>query len=45
MPKLLSVLIFIARSDKTFAPWRRIFQAEAQSPESGASPVPQEEKM
>lgn len=29
MPQQLSLLIFIAQSDKTFAPWRRIFQAEA----------------
>lgn len=32
MPQLLSLLILIARSDKTFASWRRIFQAEARSP-------------
>lgn len=29
MPQPLSLLIFIAQSDKAFAPWRRISQAEA----------------
>lgn len=37
----LSLLIFIAWSDKTFAPWRRVFQAQARSPDvSGARGFP-----
>lgn len=32
MPEPLGSLIFIAGIDKTFAPWRRIFQEEARTP-------------
>lgn len=36
MPRPLSLLIFIAWSDKTFAPWRRIFQPQARNPDVSA---------
>lgn len=36
MPRPVSLLIFIAWSDKTFAPWRLIFQPQARSPDVSA---------